>query len=70
MKLTVKEIAKITEALADRRDNLEWDIRQYDDNGELIRDDNGVIVPNKKADRYPEYIALGKLIEKLESAEV
>lgn len=62
MKLTIKEINIINNALGNRLSNLKWCVEE--------RDENDVKYINKDAEEYPEYEALEKLIKKLENIEV
>lgn len=70
MKLTISEIVAINSALKEKRETMEWDVRKYDENGNCIRDKRGDIVPDESSSHYPEWVKLGKLIEKLENIEI
>lgn len=70
MKLTISEIVAINNALKEKRESMEWNVRKYDENGDCIRDKRGNIVPDESSSAYSEWAKLGKLIEKLENIEI
>lgn len=65
MKLTVKELNIISTALEARKSSLEWDVRVYDDEGNRVEGKY-----DTESVSYPEFSAIGKLLERIEKTEV
>ena len=65
MKITVKEANIIANALEERKNNIEWCVRKYDEEGNRLEGQY-----DEDAREYPEYVALVKLIAKIENEEI
>lgn len=65
MKITVKEANVIANALEARRDQIEWCVKKYDEDGNRLEGQY-----DEEAREYPEYMAIVKLIAKIENEEI